>query len=192
MDVDGSNQVLLADTAGITQMPQFAADGKTVVFRWYKEGSPPMGQVPVDGGAVVGLDYLPNAFTYYWAMSPNGRTIAFTAGGDHAAPMKVVVRDVDSSSPKAILNIRPTWLFKWMPDSKSLFYQESQQGEGLSTKVFQIDPEKGEPKLLLTTEPDDIMDLTFSRDGTRFAAVRVKIMTDAVMLTASQPSPANR
>ncbi|HTH36803.1 MAG TPA: protein kinase [Pyrinomonadaceae bacterium] len=192
MDIDGSNQVLLADAPGITQTSQFAADGKTVVFRWYNEGSPPMGQVPVEGGPVTGLDYLPNAFTYYWAMSPDGRYVAFTEGGDTASPMKVIVKPVDASAPKAVLNIRPTWLFKWMPDSKSIFYQESQQGEGLSTKVFQIEPAKGEPKLLMTTEPDDILDLTFSRDDKRFAAVRVRILTDAIMLTAAQPTQANR
>jgi serine/threonine protein kinase len=192
MDIGGGDQVLLADTPGITQSPQFAADGKTVVFRWYNEGSPPMGQVPVEGGAVTGLDYLPKAFNYFWAMSPDGRNIAFTEGGDQAAPMRVIVRPVDSASPTATLNIRPTWLFKWMPDGKSIFYQESQQGEGLSTKVFQIDLAKTEPKLLLTTEPDDIVDLTFSRDAARFAAVRLKVLTDAVMLTAAQPTPANR
>ena len=102
------------------------------------------------------------------------------------------MRSVDSAVPQTILDIRPTWLFKWMPDGKTIFYQESQQGEGLSTKVFQIDPDKGEPKLLLTTEPDDIIDLTFSRDNTRFAAVRQKVLTDAVMLTAAQPASKNR
>ncbi len=185
MNIDGGNQILLANAPGIAQNPQFAADGKTVVFRWYHEGSAPMGQVSVDGGAVTGLDYLPNAFTYYWAMSPDGRYLAHTIGGDNANPTRVVVRPVDSITPRAILNIRPTWFFKWMPDGKSLYYQESQQGDGLEKKVFQIDPDKGEPKQLLTTEPDDVVDLTFSRDKTRFAVVRLKVLTDAVMLSAN-------
>lgn len=184
MNIDGSDQVLLADAPGITQTAQFAADGKTVVFRWYNEGSPPMGQVSVEGGPVKGLDYLPRAFTYYWAMSPDGKFVAYTMGGDVNNPMRVVVKPVDSEKPRAILDIRPTWLFKWMPDGKSLFYQEAQQGEGLANKVFQIDPEQGQPKLLMTTEPDDIVDLSFSRDNSRFAAVRLKVLTDAVMLTA--------
>ena len=109
-------------------------------------------------------------------------------GGQSADPMKVVVRPVDSDEPKAILNIRPAWFFKWMPDGNSLVYQESQQGEGLSTKVFQMDPAKDEPKLLMTTAPDDIVDLSFSRDNSRFAAVRLKVLTDAVILTTAEPS----
>ncbi|MDI1241950.1 MAG: hypothetical protein PSX80_08540, partial [bacterium] len=185
MNIDGGNQILLADAPGITQSPQFAADGKTVVFRWYNEGSAPMGQVSVDGGPVTGLDYLPRASTYYWAMSPDGRYLAHTIGGDNANPTQVIVRPVDSLTPRAVLNIRPTWFLKWTPDTKSLYYQESQQGDGLEKKVFQIDPDKGEPRQLLTTEPDDVVDLSFSRDQTRFAVVRRKVLTDAVMLSST-------
>jgi len=184
MNIDGGNQILLANTPGITQTPQFAGDGRTVVFRWYHEGSAPMGQVSVEGGPVTGLDYLPNAFTYYWAMSRDGKNLAYTRGGENSDPMQVIVRAVDSPTPRAVLNIRPTWLFKWMPDGKSLYYQESQQGIDLEKKVFQVDPDRGEPKLLLTTEPDDIVDLSFSRDATRIAAVRLRLLTDAVLLSA--------
>ena len=191
METDGSNQTLLANTNGITQAPLFAADGKTVVFRWYNEGSPPMGQVSIEGGPVTGLDYLPYAFTYYWAMSPDGKYVAYTIGGGTVDPLKVLVRPSDSLMPKSILSIRPTWFFKWTPDSKSLIYQESQQGEGLATKVFQVNPDEREPKLLVTTEPDHVLDLTYSRDGSRFAAVRQKVSTDAVMLSTAQSSPAN-
>jgi len=182
MNVDGGNQILLANVPGITQTPQFAADGKTVVFRWYNEGSSPMGQVSVEGGPVSGLDYLPNAFTYYWAMSPDGKYVAYTRGGESSDPMQVIVRPVDSMTPRAVLNIRPTWFFKWTPDSQSIFYQESQQGDGLEKKVFQIDPDLGVPRQMLTTEPDDIVDLSFSRDKTKVAAVRLRVLTDAVLL----------
>ena len=58
---------------------------------------------------------------------------------------------------------------------------------GLEKKVFQIDPDKGQPKQLLTSEPDDIVDLTFSRDKTKFAVVRRKVLTDAVMLSSTDP-----
>ena len=192
MDIDGSNQVLLANVSGITQEPQFTADGKTVVFRWYNEGSAPMGQVPVDGGPVSGLEYLPPAFTYYWAMSPDGKFVAYTIGGEPGNPVKVVVRPVDSPAPAAVLNIRPIWFFKWTRDSENIIYQEAQQGENLATKVFQIDPNVGEPKLMLSTEPDNILDLSFSRDGSRYAAVRLKVLTNAVMLSMADAATANR
>jgi Tol biopolymer transport system component len=184
MDIDGSNAKLLADAPGITQSPQFAADGETIVFRWYNEGAAPMGQVSVDGGPVTGLDYLPKAFTYLWAMSPDQKFVAYSTGGDASEPMRVLVRDVNSLVPKADLDIRPISIFKWMHDGRRIFYKESQKGEDLESKIFEIDPEKGEPKLLLTTGRDSISDLTFSRDGKRFAVVRSNTLTDSVMLTA--------
>ena len=190
MNSDGSGQTLLADVPGITQTPRFAADGKTVVFRWYNDGSPPLGQVSIDGGPVSGIDYLPEAFSYYWSMSPDGNNVAFTKGGNLREPMTVTVRPVDSPNPSYTLDIRPSWIFKWMPDSKRLFYQESQRGENLSAKIFEIDPLIGEPKLLLSTEPDDIVDLTYSRDGSRVAAVRLTILTDAVLLNAGRNASA--
>ena len=187
MNADGSDQRLLADAPGITQAPQFAADGKTVVFRWYNEGSPPMGMVSIEGGEVRGIDYLPQAFNYFWAMSPDGRTLAFTKGGGENDPTKVIVRSLEGPSTETQLDIRPAWFLKWMPDGTSLYYQESQQGESLATKVFQIDPSEGRPKLLMSTEPDTIVDLTFSRDRSRFAAVRLKVLTDAVLISATSP-----
>ena len=151
-----------------------------------------MAQVSIEGGAVTPLDYLPTAFTYYWDMSPDGKYLAYTKGGSGADPMNVVVAAADSMTPITTVDIRPTWIFKWSPDSKRLLYQESQRGESLSTKVFEIDPFDGEPRLWMTTDPDNIIDLSFSRDGTRFAAVRFNVLTNAVLLTgrssaASEP-----
>lgn len=191
MNIDGSNPTLLADAPGITQAARFAADGKTVIFRWYHEGDPPMGQVSVEGGRVTGLSYLPTAFTYLWSMSPDGKYIAYTQGGDSKDPLKVIVRRADSAAPETILNIRPIWIFKWMPDSRRIVYQESQLGEDLSSKVFEIDPNKGEPKLLLTTGRESIFDLSFSRDNKRFAVVRMNILTDSVMLTNNKSTLGN-
>jgi Tol biopolymer transport system component len=184
MNIDGSSAALLADVPGITQEPRFTPDGQNVVFRWYNEGSAPMAQVSIEGGTVKPLDYLPNAYTYYWDMSRDGRYVAYTKGGS-SDPMKVVVAAADSLAPVATLDIRPTWVFKWSPDSKRIFYQESQRGESLSTKIFEIDPFRGEPKLWMTPEPDNIIDLTFSRDGSRFAAVRFKVLTNALLLTGN-------
>lgn len=185
MNIDGSGPQLLANAPGITQSPVFAADGKTVVFRWYNEGSPPLGQVSVDGGSVTGIDYLQPAFNYYWAMSPDGKYVAYTTGGINADPMQVTVRPVDSMTPIAVLNIRPTLVFTWSRDSKRIIYQESQQGEELETKLFEIEPGKGEPKLMLTTETDHIKDIAFTTDGSRFALVRSRVLTDAVILSAA-------
>jgi serine/threonine protein kinase len=182
MDIDGSSPMLLADVPGITQQPRFAADGEAVVFRWFNEGSAPMGQVSVEGGPVTGLDYLPPALVYYWAMSPDGKMIAYTMNEGSPDRLKVVVRSVESETPTSVLDIWPTRIFKWFPDGRGLFYQERHRGENRGAKVFRIALETRKPEFLLSTEPDEIFDLSYSRDGRQFALVRVKVVTDAVML----------
>lgn len=185
MNIDGSNPMLLADVPGITQQPRFAADGSTVVFRWFNEGSAPMGQVSVEGGPVKGLDYLPRALVYYWAMSPDGKTLAYTTSEEAPGSLRVMVRPVDADKPVTILDIWPARIFKWLPDGKGIFYQQRQNGESLTAKVFVIDPSDPKPELLMSTEPDEILDLSFSRDKKLFAVVRGRTITDAVMLTTA-------
>jgi serine/threonine protein kinase len=192
MNIDGGNPILLTDVPGITQYPRFAADGKTVVFRWFSEGSAPLGQVSVEGGPVKGIDGLPRSIIYHWADSPDGKFVAFTSTDPITARLTVVLKPTDPSGLIETLDIWPTRIFKWMPDGRSIFYQERQRGDNLSTKVFQIDPEHPEPKILLTTEAEEIYDLTFSRDGTRFAVVKGNTISDALMLTVSTPESRER
>ncbi|MGD9630568.1 MAG: protein kinase [Pyrinomonadaceae bacterium] len=184
MKIDGSDPTLLADVPGIAQIPRFAADGKTVVFRWYNENSPPLGMIPIEGGKVVGIEGLPRATIYHWAMSPDASKVAYSFNDEGKGGMKVMVKGTGPGASETVLDIWPTRIFKWMPDGRSLLYQERQRGENLPTKLYQIEIDRPEPHLFLATEPDEIFDFSFSRDGRRIAAVRVKTITDAVMLTS--------
>ncbi len=186
MNIDGSNPVLLADVPGITQTPRFAFGRKTVVFRWFNEDSAPLAEVPIEGGQVAGLDHLPQSLSYNWALSPDGRTVAYTIGDESGSGVKVALRATDTNATEDFLEIWPSKIFKWMPDGTSIFYQERQRGENLTAKVFSVSRDKPEPKLIMNTEPDEILDLSFSRDGERFAVVRQKTMTDAVLLSVTK------
>lgn len=189
MNIDGSNPVLLADVPGIAQVPRFAADGKTVVFRWFNEGSPPLGKISIQGGQAEGIDGLPKAIAYYWAMSPDGRSTAVSVTDDTTGRMMV---RLTSDGNERILDISPTRVFKWKPDGTGIIYQERLLGENPTTKIYEIDPERPVPKLLFSTEPDEIYDVSFSKDGGRFAVVRVRTLSDAVMLTTVPPSGRER
>jgi protease II len=116
-------------------------------------------------------------------MSPDGKMVAYTTNDDSTELTKVVVRPTDSQTPSAILDIWPTRIFKWLPDGTGLFYQERHRGENRGARVFKITLGNRNPEFLLSTEPDEIFDLSYSRDGKRFALVKVKLLTDAVMLT---------
>ena len=102
--------------------------------------------------------------------------------------MYVVVKRVGSDEPGIRLDITPWRIFKWMPDSSAIYYQERSATTNPQFRVFKIDPEKGQPVPLYSSEPEEIIDLTYSRDGKNVAIVRGKAITDAVMLTAAPPA----
>jgi Tol biopolymer transport system component len=186
MDIDGSNQVLLAAVEGVTERPRFAADGQKVIFNWIHEGARTLAQVPVTGVHVEGLLEMPLSYPYYWAMSPDGKRIAYTVRDVAKGPAKVAIRSTSSIEPEMILDISPVDIFKWTPDGRGIIYRERTEGEGRTSKLLQIDVDSRRSKVLLTTEPESILDLSFSRDGSKIAVVRGRINSDAVMLTAAK------
>ena len=185
MDIDGGNQVLLADVPGIAQYPRFEPDGETVVFRWFNEDSAPLARVSVHGGPVRGIERLPRSIAYYWASSPDGKRYAYSSTDPASGRMYVVVKNVGEDGPGIRLDITPSRIFKWMPDGSSLVYQERLDAENPLTKMFTIDPDRPQPKLLFSTEPDELIDVRYSRDGKKVAVVRGRPITDAVMLSAA-------
>ena len=185
MNVDGGDQVLLADVDGFTERPRFAADGQTVVFNWIHGRARTLAQVPLSGGHVEGLLEMPSTCGYYWAASPDGKSVAYTVRDEAKGRCKVAVRSVDSIEPEAILDISPTWVCKWMPDSRGLYYRQRGDEEGLSSKVLQIDIAGRKSKVLLSTEPETVFDMSYSRDRKKVAVVRGRINSDAVILTSA-------
>jgi serine/threonine protein kinase/Tol biopolymer transport system component len=185
MKLDGTNQSLLADVPGITQYPRFEPDGQTVVFRWFNEGSTPLGHVSIYGGPVAGIEGLPLSISYLWATSPDGKYVAHSITDPNANKLAVVLRPAGLGNVISTMDIWPSRIFKWAPDGKTILFQERQKGEHLVSKIFEIDPFSGKQKLYLTTEPEEILDLAFSRDNKRIAMIRGKTTTDAVMLTTS-------
>ncbi len=186
MDIDGGNQILLADVPGIAQYPRFEADGETVVIRWFNEGSAPLARVSVHGGPVRGIEGLPRSVAYYWASSPDGKRYAYSATDPATGRMYVIVKTIGVDGPGIRLDITPSRIFKWMPDGSSLVYQERLDTDNPLTKIFTIDPDKPQPKLLYSTGSDELIDVRFSRDRKKVAVVRGRPITDAVMLSASE------
>jgi eukaryotic-like serine/threonine-protein kinase len=188
MNIDGSNQVPLADVTGSTQSPRFAADGRTVVFFWFHDGARTLARVPVTGGPVEPIVDTSTEYSYYWAMSPNGRKIAYTYRDVEQKRSKLAVRNVESNEPFVIMDIWPTGYIKWTPDSKRIFYHERQAVQAVDSKVFQIDPTDPIPKVLYSGEPDIVGDLSYSQDGKKVAVIKGKTISDAVMLSIATPN----
>jgi Tol biopolymer transport system component len=189
MNIDGGNQVLLADVPGQTQTPRFAADGSTVVFSWLRERERVLAKVPVTGGNVeVMQDFagIPVFSPYFWAMSPDGKNVAYSVTDKANGQTKVAVRPVDSTEPSKILDIWPSLIFEWMPDGQSIYYRERQLGYVPENEIRVVDIASSKPKVLLSVMPEYIVDLTYSPDGKKAAVVRGKSSSNSVLLTTSK------
>ncbi len=187
MNIDGSNQILLADVPGVTQLPRFAADGLTVVFDWLRDLDRVLGKVPIAGGNVEELpqfEEMPLFNAFYWAMSPDGKYVAYSFTDEAERRTKIAVKPVNSSETVATFNIWPSLVFKWMPDSRGVYYRERELGYQPETKVFMSEIGKPEPKLLYSAAPELIVDLTYSRDGKKVAVVRGSGTSNAIMLSS--------
>ncbi len=183
MNIDGINPVLLTNLPGYTEKPRFAADGRTVMFLWTETGRVQVATVPVEGGEVETYKELPGGYSFFWAMSPDGRTIAHTYREPGGNVSKVAVRPVESNTPSIVLDIWPTGFLKWAPDGKSLVYHEREGDEGSDNKLFQIDLVRRTPRVAADTDPESIADIAYSRDGKKVAVVRGRTIADAVMIS---------
>lgn len=121
---------------------------------------------------------------YYWAKSPDGGKFAHVYRNEAKGRTNVAVKDIATGETIADLEISPVAILKWLPDGSGLFYREREEGERIASKVLQIDLQNGTPKLLISAEPDVVADLSFPRDGKRFALIRGTGISNVVMLSA--------
>lgn len=180
MNVDGSNQVLLANVEGTTAGARFAHDGVTVYFHWARGGRTVMGRVPVTGGEVTELPRLSEA---EWAMSPDGERIAYVMRDQKSGRNRLAIMRMDSPVPESILNSSPIYLLTWRPDSRAVLVRERDDGENPYATIVEHDIFTKKKSIFLSTAPDHVVDLAFSRDGTRASVIRSRLSTNAVMLS---------
>lgn len=183
MNLDGSNQVLLANVEGSTSGPRFSPDGREVYFYWNRSHERVLAKVPADGGPVVETEMLSEA---HWAISPDGSTAAYTFWDEAAGRPKAALRRLAEEAPFAVLDLSPAFIFKWRPDGKALLYRERVAAENPDSTVLEWLIGEERPRVLMNFEPDHVIDLSFSPDGSRVAVIRGRLVSDAVMLEKTQ------
>jgi Tol biopolymer transport system component len=184
MNIDGSNQVLLANVEGATSSPRFAADGQTVFFHWARGSGALMGKMSIFGGEVTEFERFSDS---EWAVSPDGSRIAYVTRDDKAGRSKIAIMKLDTPQPEMILDSSPIYLLEWRRDGKALFVRERDAGINPYGTIVEHDLATKQNRVFLSTAPDYVTGLFFSRDGARAAIIRGRLSTDAVMLTATKP-----
>lgn len=189
MNIDGGQQTLLTEVPGATQAPRFSADGQTVIFDWFNAGERLVARVPLVGGPVEVFlrpdEKIPLFYTFYWAMSPDGISIAHSIWIPGEEKMKIAVRPIDTEEPSIVLDIWPSRIFKWAPDGKSIVYRERQATYQSENEILSVDVSSGKARSLLSAGSDQVVDLSFSNDMKQVAVVRGKNSSNAVLLTAA-------
>ncbi|HKP68528.1 MAG TPA: protein kinase [Pyrinomonadaceae bacterium] len=182
MNIDGSNQVLLANVDGVTTGARFAPDGQTVYFYWTRGTETVLGRMPVTGGNVM---ESPRYSDGEWAMSPDGSRVAYVVRDQGSGRNNLAVLRLDSPTPEMILDSAPIYLLKWRPDSQAVLTRERDQGENPYGTIMEYELAARRGREYLSTAPEYVVDLSFSRDGKRAALVRGTLSTDAVMLSSA-------
>jgi Tol biopolymer transport system component len=99
--------------------------------------------------------------------------------------IKIAVDPRGPGGARRIFNIWPSLILKWMPDGREIFYRERQVGYQPETEILRLDVATGKSSLLLSTAPEYIVDLSFSRDGQKVALVRGRNSSNAVILSTA-------
>jgi Tol biopolymer transport system component len=180
MNLDGTNPMLLTDIAGAGVSPTVSPDGKTVYFWRLNDNKRIFAKVSIDGGEVV--EQTPFGENS-WAISPDGKQLAFVFLDKSTNQYKVRIRPIDAEEPSKIFNIPAAYFLKWTTDGKNLLYRKLEASPEMISTVWIQPLTGGEPKQFLSVKPDRVSNLSQSADGKQTIFVRTKTMTDAVMLT---------
>ncbi len=184
MNIDGSNQVLLANVEGTTTVARVAPDGQTVYFYWTRGTQTMLGKVLVTGGGVTEIPRFSDA---EWAMSPDGSRVAYVIRDQGSGRNNLAILKLDSPTPEMVLDSSPIYLLKWRPDSAAVLVRERDQGENPYGTIVEYELATRSRREYLSTSPEYVIDLSFSRDGKRAALIRGNLSTDAVMLSSVAP-----
>jgi hypothetical protein len=95
---------------------------------------------------------------------------------------------MDSPTPERILDSSPIYLLKWSLTATRSSFENATKEPTVSTIVEQNLVTR-KRSIFLSTDPDYVIDLSFSRDGKREAIVLGRLSTDAVMLMTSGGRP---
>ncbi|MDQ3800480.1 MAG: hypothetical protein M3384_13610, partial [Acidobacteriota bacterium] len=186
-NADGSNPQPLTPVAGATFAPVVLPDAQTVVFQWLKGNERVMGSVPLAGGEITELPPL-TTNTHLFAVSPDGKQIAFPFYDAQSARYKVRARPREAEEPSVVFDITPTAFLNWTVDGKGLLYRELDPRRFPRSTVMFQPVSGGEPKPFLAFKSDTVVSVSQSKDGKQTLIVLDKFVTDAVMLSQIRPN----
>lgn len=173
-DSDGRNQKPLASASSDLNHPRVTPDGLWVVYERELALGWTLWKVPIDGGNPV---QLTDKSTDSWAVSPDGKLLAYSFLDEQKRARRIDVRPFDGGEPIKTLDFPGVQVEQWTSDGKKLICRQDRS-------IVLLPLDGGEPKPLIALNyPDAIFSFWLSPDGKRLAYVRGANNADAVLIT---------
>ena len=133
MEIDGSNQVNLADDPAVDWDPTWSPDGKRIAFVSSRGPYLQIYTMDSDGRNLKQLTHASNASEPAW--SPDGAKIAFTRPQERK--MQVWVMDADGGNQVQLTHIGSNHFPAWSPSGDRLAFVTLKRHEG--SEIYVID-----------------------------------------------------
>jgi Tol biopolymer transport system component len=140
-------------------------------------GSWQVRKVPIAGGEETVVEDGP---VQLWAISPDGKMVAFSFVDEQKKNTRIAVRRLDASEPFKYFDISPGISLQWTRDGRALSYVQPISG---SANIW-LQPLDGKPPRPLTALSADewIATYAWSLDGKTLAYTRINTTFDAALM----------
>jgi len=139
-----------------------------------------LAKVSIEGGEMTKLS---DEIVTFFAVSPDGKTLAHTIYDEDKHKTKVLVKPLAGDGATQTFEISPDSFLLWTADGKSLLYNDTDTKHDSQSIIWIQSISGGEPKTFLTLKPEAFGYVALSPDGKTLACTGGKLVTDAVMLS---------
>jgi DNA-binding winged helix-turn-helix (wHTH) protein/Tol biopolymer transport system component len=178
-DQTGRGDLQLTHEENDIDSPQISPDGSNVYFGEYSDGKWKIASIPIDGG---GSKVVVDERTELWAISPDGRQIAYTFWDAAAGRGRVAVRSIDDRTPISLLDITPDQVLNWTADGRSLIYQDAVTRNDVSSALWKVSIDGHSGPTPITDLGIRYFNISRSVDGSQMAFVRGREMDGSAIL----------
>ncbi|MDI1240822.1 MAG: DPP IV N-terminal domain-containing protein [bacterium] len=177
MGIDGSGATQLTQGNG-DYYPSVSPDSRWVIYTSEAGGNSYLHKISIDGGEA---ERLTEGFANRAMISPDGKWIVSSYRKDANSTWRHAIIPFEGGEPTKVFDlVGHKGIFRWSPDSRSLYYIRDTKG-GV-TNVWNFNPEKGESKQVTDFKSETIFDFVWSSDGKQLVLSRGTSTSDVVLI----------
>lgn len=177
MNTDGTRPKQVTDFDYDIFDLQFTPDGQTLFFKTSIGGKGRLMRVSINGGAATALS---ETDIYRWAVSPDGKQLAYSSLDPVTQKVGVRIRPVDEDRTEKILDIQPVNWLQWSSDAQAIYFALADDNE---KNIWRQSLSDTKPQPITDFDQKQIFRFFPSPDGKNLACIRFTENFDAVLLS---------